>query len=977
MMFRLRTFGGLSIERGNGPLRGSASQRRPLALLTLLALSRDRGVSREKLVWYLWPESEEEKARHALAQMLYRIRRDLGADTVVTDGTMVRVDPAALISDATEFEDALEQEDLERAQTLYAGPFLDGFYLGDAPEFERWASAERDRLAKCHGDALETLAQRAAARGDRLAAAEWWRRLTNLEPLNTRYALALMEALAAAGDRAGALQHARLHELLLQQEVNAPLDPAVAALAARLRAEQDAAPRPRTNAPTSTAPALEPEPSTQLPRGTVPQWEAIPEGAPPSADAAPVRVRRASPRRARRAVWIGLAALAALAVMSAVMFRRHDREALALMAVGEINDYTAGDSSGLADALPDMLTTNLGRVPQLHMLSRAQLYTVLAQLHVDHLDAAAFARAARRAGVRELVDGGIYRRPDGRLRLDVRRLDLQTGAVQEVYRAEGSDVFALVDTITARIALSMGASLPGTLRVADVTTNSLVAYHFYEKGLQSLYQADQSRAIRLFSAALDVDSSFGMAAYYAYRASGDRSYLERAMRQTNRVSERERLLIRAEWAASMDDPSRLAWAESLTVRFPLETEGYVMLGNARLWSGDFLGALAPLRKVIAMDSLSFVGGDEWCRACDALGSIITAYQLADSLPAAERVAREWTRRRPGSSAAWRALANNLAMQGRLREAAAVRQRVAALDPGIRDNFVTTAQDAIHGGDFKRADALLQEMIQSGTDLQQQEGLWYLDISLRYQGRLTEALAVARRYRALAKAAGSPSDYEAYPEVQVLFEMGRFRDAAALCDTIAHAVDSSATPSRQTRSRIWALTHKATALAVAGDTAAVAVIADTLEALGPFSGYGRDRRLYHHARGLLLEARDRPADALSEFRQAVFSLTTGYTRTNLEIARILIEQDRPREAIPVLQAALKGGLDASNMYVTYTEIYDLLGRAFESAGEADSAATYDRMVVAAWRHADPSFAPRRDAAARRLASLEIRTSGVGQ
>jgi predicted Zn-dependent protease len=182
------------------------------------------------------------------------------------------------------------------------------------------------------------------------------------------------------------------------------------------------------------------------------------------------------------------------------------------------------------------------------------------------------------------------------------------------------------------------------------------------------------------------------------------------------------------------------------------------------------------------------------------------------------------------------------------------------------------------------------------------------------------------------------------------------------------VDSSATTSRLARSRIWALTQEATALAAAGDTASVTIIADTLEALAPFSGYGRDRRLYHHARGLVLEARGRRDEALREFRQAIFSPTSGYTRTNLEMARILVELHRPRQAIAILQSALRGGLEASNMYVTHTDIHELLGRAFEVAGEPDSAARYDQMAVDAWRNADPAIAHRREATGERLAGL---------
>src|SRR2546426_9334439 len=63
------------------------------------------------------------------------------------------------------------------------------------------------RLAQCLGRACEALATAATARRDHPAAEEWCRRLTALDPLNSRYALGLVKALTAAGDRAGALRY--------------------------------------------------------------------------------------------------------------------------------------------------------------------------------------------------------------------------------------------------------------------------------------------------------------------------------------------------------------------------------------------------------------------------------------------------------------------------------------------------------------------------------------------------------------------------------------------------------------------------------------------------------------------------------------------------------------------------------------------------------------------------------------------------
>jgi transposase len=53
---------------------------------------------------------------------------------------------------------------------VYGGPLLDGFYVADAPEFERWVEGERDRLGRAYARALERLAE--AARGYARAAFE-------------------------------------------------------------------------------------------------------------------------------------------------------------------------------------------------------------------------------------------------------------------------------------------------------------------------------------------------------------------------------------------------------------------------------------------------------------------------------------------------------------------------------------------------------------------------------------------------------------------------------------------------------------------------------------------------------------------------------------------------------------------------------------------------------------------------------------
>src|SRR5689334_17264864 len=108
---RLRTFGGLGIEGQAEALGGAAGQRRPLALLLLFAVAGKRGVSRDKLLTYLWPEADTEHARSALRQALYALRRDLAAPDLFEGTTELRLNEALLPSDVADFDAAVAKQD--------------------------------------------------------------------------------------------------------------------------------------------------------------------------------------------------------------------------------------------------------------------------------------------------------------------------------------------------------------------------------------------------------------------------------------------------------------------------------------------------------------------------------------------------------------------------------------------------------------------------------------------------------------------------------------------------------------------------------------------------------------------------------------------------------------------------------------------------------------------------------------------------
>jgi TolB-like protein len=241
-MLRLRAFGGLALEDQRPYPAVAITQPKSLALLALLANAGERPISRDKVLAYLWPETEPVKAAHCLAQSLYALRHDLRVESLFRASSDLRLNPQVISSDLQDFTDALERGDLRRAVTTYQGPFLDGFYLSGAAEFERWVEAERAEYFRKYRSALEALAVADGQRGDANGSAEWWRRLADADPLNARTAVAYMEALSVAAGHAGALQFARDYGKRLRDEFDSDPDPAVTAAADRLRNASCASP---------------------------------------------------------------------------------------------------------------------------------------------------------------------------------------------------------------------------------------------------------------------------------------------------------------------------------------------------------------------------------------------------------------------------------------------------------------------------------------------------------------------------------------------------------------------------------------------------------------------------------------------------------------------------------------------------------------------------------------------------------------
>lgn len=510
-MFELRTFGGVALLRDGIPVAGPAIQRRRLAVLVQLAAAGELGISRDKLVARLWPESSEEPARKAFAQTVYALRRALGDDHLVDGTSVLHLNTSLMGSDVRRFNDAIARGDLVGAVAEYGGPFLDGFHVPDAVEFEHWGEDERQRLQREYARSLEKLAEDANARADHAAEVEWWRRRAAIDPLDTRVGARLMEALHASGDLAAALQYARVHDTLVREELGDSRQSPLVDLAQRLRS-RPIADLPSRSTPGSGTPAFVPVVASPPARA-----EPRPAELSQPADVPRPTEGTVRPPRSRWRLVAGVALAAALAGIGWIYATRPDDRVMVadgdhttLAVLPFVTLTPGGDLDFLRVGIADAIITQLANAKQL----RVRPTSAILRFDSQRVDP----RRAGRALAAEYLLIGTVQDVGARLRVSVQLIGAGEGTPQwgESYELSRNDLFALQDSVARRVvgALPVRLSEAERERLFRRYTANTAAYEAYLRGRGDLARHTETgtmAAIRAFSDALALDSGYALA----------------------------------------------------------------------------------------------------------------------------------------------------------------------------------------------------------------------------------------------------------------------------------------------------------------------------------------------------------------------------------------------------------------------------------------------------------------------------------
>ncbi len=233
-------------------------------------------------------------------------------------------------------------------------------------------------------------------------------------------------------------------------------------------------------------------------------------------------VRKEVSRSRRKRVMIVLPIVIILIAVNWLLFKDKsplgtataDAKEYSLAILGFENKTGDPQFDWLETGLPEILMTDLAQGQVMNIISQRRLLEAMGSSE-DAAHSVSYeeqVKAARKLGAVNVMSGTIYKLGD-KFRIDARLEDVKTGRVIMGEKVIGDDAFAIVDSLTSRIAasLNMEEVLKLDRNVSQLTTSNPEAYRYYHAGLNALMSSIWDEATENFERAIKVDSAFALA----------------------------------------------------------------------------------------------------------------------------------------------------------------------------------------------------------------------------------------------------------------------------------------------------------------------------------------------------------------------------------------------------------------------------------------------------------------------------------
>ena len=524
-MIHFRLFGTIELRNERSiDLHSVVAHTKHVALLAYLVAGRVTQ-RRDRLTALLWPELGDARARHALTKAVHHLRRALGETAIISRGNEeVELNVAEWDSDLIAFEEALDRGAYADAIEIYGkGELLDGFHLPDAPEFERWLDATRERFRERAATSAMALTSIAEKSNDLAAAQRWSYLACELSPydeLTLRRHLALLDRI---GDRAGALVAYQKYADRLAGDLDVEPSPETRGVVNEIRSRHEGR-SSRHRAPEHTVRETEAASGSELLRSDTPRE---------SSESAEVGSGRRD-REFNRWIMLAVAIVAligtgvTIAVARSRISPSHAQHRILVAAFENRTGDVRFDPLGNMAA--DWITEGLQEAGVAEIVD--PLSALIAARHVapdtnrrTSLDRAA--AMADHAGADIVVWGAVYRQGDSliyRVQIGDLSKQRQLATIEPVISSVG-DAIGGANRLRAKVAGALASALDQRVASVSATSSrppSFDAYKEYVLGLEK-FASPQSefRSIPHFEAAIRLDPDFALPVIWSIFAYGN------------------------------------------------------------------------------------------------------------------------------------------------------------------------------------------------------------------------------------------------------------------------------------------------------------------------------------------------------------------------------------------------------------------------------------------------------------------------
>ena len=188
-------------------------------------------MSKEKIIAYLWPDSDEEAAKSNLRFNLWNIKKTIpqneeGEDIIISGKDFCRINEKypfrcdKTMLDCCKVSQIEDIEDLLKLKDLFQGDFLEGLYLRNCNEFNEMILFER---VVCQNKQVEILEKLIGLYEEQERFEEELQILNEvaaIEPYSEQFALQAIQTYAKLGNRTAAINYYKNFEIVLRRNLN-------------------------------------------------------------------------------------------------------------------------------------------------------------------------------------------------------------------------------------------------------------------------------------------------------------------------------------------------------------------------------------------------------------------------------------------------------------------------------------------------------------------------------------------------------------------------------------------------------------------------------------------------------------------------------------------------------------------------------------------------------------------------------------